>query len=95
MRVEHGLVDAGVGAVLAPEGLGAEVVPQVVVQVVLELGDEGALWAGQPLLRLDVLGRVSPELLLGDGDELALLALEGLDLALGVHLGHAHPLVVL
>ena len=84
VRVEHGLVNAGVAAVGAPEGLRPEVVPKVVLQVVLVLRHEGALGAGQKLFRLDVTLAVLPEILLGDSDKLALLALERLHLALRV-----------
>ena len=70
-------------------------VPQVVFQVVLVLGDKFTFWAVEHLLRLDVGPGVLPELLLGHGDVLALLALVGLDLALRVDLGHPDPLLVL
>ena len=68
MRVEHGLVDAGVAAGVALEGLGAEMVAKVVLEVVLVLGDEVALGAAQHLLGLDVDARVVPEVLLSVGN---------------------------
>ena len=82
VRIQHGLVDARVAAVGTLERLRPEVVAQVVLEVVLVLGDERALGAGQQLLRLDVTLAVHPEVLLGDCDVLALLALEGFDFAL-------------
>lgn len=84
VRVQHGLVDARVAAVGALERLRTEVVAQVVLEVVLVLGDERALGAGQQLFRLDVTLAVHPEVLLGDCNVLALLALEGFDFALRV-----------
>jgi hypothetical protein len=71
------------------------VIAKVVLQVVLVLGHERALGAGEQLLRLDVTFAVLPEVLLSDGDELALLALERLDFALGVDPRHPDALLVL
>lgn len=64
MAVEHRLVDARVVALVALEGLRAEVVAQVVLQVVLVLGDKGTLRALQALVVLDVRARMLPVLLL-------------------------------
>jgi len=88
VRVEHGLVDACVGAAGTLEGLGAGVVAHVVVQVVLELRDERAARARQHLLGLDVRARVRPELVLGVRVKLALLAPERLRFALNTKIKH-------
>ena len=61
VRVEHGFVDARVVALAALVGLGAEVVAEVVLQVVLVLRHEGAARASQQLLLLDVRPRMRPE----------------------------------
>lgn len=73
-RVQHGLVDARVVALLALEGLGSQMIAQVVLQVMLELGHEGTLRAVEALVLFDVLLRVLPEVLLVHGHEGALLA---------------------
>ena len=62
VAVQHRLVDARVVALGAAERLRAEVVAQVVLQVVLVLGDERTLRTLQDLLVLDVRARVLPEL---------------------------------
>lgn len=80
VRVEHGLVDAGVGALRALEGFGARVVAQVVLEVVFVLGHEGAARAGEHLVALDVSLAVRPEIQFGVGYERTLLALENLGL---------------
>lgn len=94
VRVQHGLVDASVAATGAFERLRAEVVAQVVLQMVLVLGHERALGAVEHLLGLDVRLGVTPKVLLGHGHELALLAFEDLDLALRVDFWHPNALVV-
>ena len=67
VRVQHGLVDARVVALVAAERLGAEVVAQVVLEVVLVLGDERTLRALQDFVVLDVRARVLPKLHLASG----------------------------
>ena len=64
VTVQHRLVDARVVALVAFERLGAEMVAQVVLQVVLVLGDERTLGALQALVVFDVTARVLPVLLL-------------------------------
>ena len=64
VAVQHRLVDARVVALVALKRLGAEVVAQVVLQVVLVLGDERTLGALQALVVFDVTPRVLPILLL-------------------------------
>ena len=68
VAVQHRLVDARVVALVAFERLGAEVVAQVVLQVVFVLGDERALGALQALVVLDVTARVLPVLLLNNNN---------------------------
>lgn len=94
MRVEHGLVDAGVAALVALEGLLVLVLADVVLQVVLELGDERALGALQDLVRLHVGAGVRPEVHLGDGHHAARLALVVLHLSVRIVDGHANVGVV-
>ena len=65
-------------------------VSEMVLQVVFILRHKYTLGTAEHLLRLDVAPAVLPELLLRDGDKLALLALEGLYLPLGVHSGNAN-----
>ena len=62
VAVEHRLVDAGVVTFVAAKRLRAEVVPQVVLEVVLVLGDERTLRTLQDLVVLDVRPGVVPEL---------------------------------
>ena len=62
VAVEHRLVDARVVTLVATERLRAEVVPEVVLEVVLVFGDERTLRALQDLVVLDVRPRVVPEL---------------------------------
>jgi hypothetical protein len=50
----------------------------VVLQVVFVLGDERALWAVEHLFGFYVLLGVSPKVLLGHGNKLALFTLENL-----------------
>ena len=90
VTVEHALVNTAVVAVGALEWLCAIVVSQVILQVVFVFSHENAFRTEEQFFWLDVTPPVLPELNLGDGDELALLTLEGLDLALAVHPGCAH-----
>lgn len=92
--IEHGFVDAGVGALVALERFRAEMVSQVVLQVVLVFGNERALGAGQYPVSLDMHFGMIPEFGLGDRGEFALLALERLDLALRVHFGSVETRLV-
>ena len=64
VAVEHGLVDARVVALGALEGLRAEVVTRVVLQVVLVLSHERTLGTLQHFVVLDMQTRVLPILLL-------------------------------
>jgi len=64
VAVEHRAIDAGVVAARAAERLGADVVAQVVLEVVAELGDERAARARQLALTPDMNPHVLPELLL-------------------------------
>ena len=80
MGVEHGLVHAGIGTLGALEGLGAEMVPEVVFQVVFIFSDEGTLWAGEHFLLADVGLGMFPEFQFRVRLEFALLAFEGFDL---------------
>jgi hypothetical protein len=66
MGVEHGLVDASVGTLGTDEGFGTKMVPEMILQVVLVLCDEGTLWAVEHLLRTDVGLGVSPKFTLCD-----------------------------
>ena len=52
MTVQHGLVNTAVVAMSALKGLGAVVVPQVVLKVVLVLGHKNTFWAEKKLLWL-------------------------------------------
>ena len=90
VAVQHGLVHTTVVAVGALEWLCAIVVSQVILQVVFVLGHKNAFRTEEQFFRLDVTPPVFPELNLGDGNELALLALEGLDLPLAIHPGCTH-----
>ena len=62
VTVEHRLVDARVVALVAAEGLRAEVIAQVVLQVVLVLRHKRTLRTLQDLVVLDVGAGVVPEL---------------------------------
>lgn len=84
MAVQHRLVHARVRAFLAFERLRAEMIPQVILQMMLVLGHEGAFRAGQQLFRLDVVTAVIPKLELRYRDEVALLAPERFHLPLGI-----------
>lgn len=84
--VEHRFVDARIFALVAFERLGADMVAEVVFQVVLVFGDEGAPGAVEPLLGFDVPLAVLPEVDLGDAHEIALLALERFHFTVRVHL---------
>ena len=64
MAVQHRFVDARVVAFLASERFRAEVVPEVIFEVVLVLGDEWTFRALQHLLVFDVASLVVPELVL-------------------------------
>lgn len=77
VAIQHGLVDATVGALLALERLVLGVILHVVVHVMLELGDELARRerTAQPLLRGDVKVQVLPPLVLHLRLVVALLAL--------------------
>ena len=67
VRVQHGLVDAAVGAFVALEWLQVLVLPDMVFQMMFELGDERALGALQDLLGLHVRPGMLPEGDFGDG----------------------------
>lgn len=64
VRIKHGFVDTGVGALGALERLGVEVVTRVVVEVVLVLGDKRTMRTGEQFLGLDVRASVFPKGLL-------------------------------
>lgn len=89
MRVEHGLVDAGVGALGTLERLAPHVVPLVVFHVMFVLGDKWAFGTVEHSFWLDVTLGMFPEVHLCDGNELALLAFESLDFPVGVDSGDA------
>ena len=74
VRVEHGLVGAGVAAEVALEGFGATVIQQVILHVVPELGDKVALVTAEHPLRPDVDPLVVPQLMLGGCAIITLLA---------------------
>lgn len=84
VAVQHRFVHARVRAFLAFERFRAEMIPQVIFQMVLVLGYEGAFRAGQQLFRLDVVPAVIPKLELRDSDEVALLAPERFHFPLGI-----------
>lgn len=94
VRVEHRLVDARVAAFVALERFRAEVVAEVVLQVVLVFGDERAFRTREQLVGLDVTLRVLPKVELRYGHEVALLALERLHLPVRVHLRNPQTLFV-
>ena len=75
MTIKHRLVNATVIALGTFERFGAEMVAQMILQVVFVLGDEIAFGTGEHLLRLDMLFGVFPEVLLIGGHEWALFAL--------------------
>ena len=62
VAVEHGLVDAAVVALGTLVGLGADVHPDVVLQMVLQLRHELAMGTLKKLLWLDVLLQMQPKL---------------------------------
>lgn len=62
VTVQHGLVNTAVIAMSAFEGLGAVVVPQVVLEMVLVLGHKNTFWAEEKLLWLDMSSTMLPEL---------------------------------
>lgn len=62
VAIQHGLVNTAVVAMSALKGLGAVVVPQVVLKVVLVLGHKNTFWAEKKLLWLDVSSPMLPEL---------------------------------
>ena len=64
MTVEHGFVDTGVVTLMAFEGLGAEVIPQVVLQVMFVLCDKRTLGALQAFVILDVRSGMLPVIFL-------------------------------
>ena len=62
VRIEHALVDARIVAFRAFERLRAEMIAQVIFQMVLVLGDERTFGALQDLVLLDVDASVHPKL---------------------------------
>lgn len=94
VAVQHRFVHARVRAFLAFERFRAEMVPQVIFQMVLVLGYEGAFGAGQQLFRLDVVTAVIPKLELRDRDEVALLASERFHFPLGIQSRYPEPRLV-
>jgi len=64
VTLEHRPVDAGVVAARAAERLGADVIAQVVLKVVLELGNERTFRTRQHPVASNVHATVDPELLL-------------------------------
>ena len=80
MRVEHGLVHTGIGTFSALEGLGAEMVSQVVFQMMLVFRDEGTFWTGEHFLLADVGFGMFPKFEFCVGLEFALFAFEGFHL---------------
>lgn len=95
MRVEHGFVDARVAALVALEGFLVLVLPYVIFQMMLELGDKRTLGALQNLIRFHVGACVRPEVHLGDGHNAACLALVVLHLAMRVVDGHAYVRIII
>lgn len=95
MRVEHGFVDARVAALVALEGFLVLVLADVILQVMLELGDKRTLGALQNLIRFHVGACVRPEIHLGDGHHTACLALVVLHLAMGIVDGHAYVGIII
>ena len=61
VRVQHGLVDAGIVALVAAKRLGTKVVSEVVLQVVFILGNKGTFRTLKNLVVFDVRARVLPE----------------------------------
>jgi hypothetical protein len=94
VRVQHRLVDARVAAVIALERLRAEVVSQMILEMMLVFGDEGTFRAGQQFFWFDVTLAVLPEILFRDCDKLALLAFESFDFSLRVDPWYSNALLV-
>ena len=92
--VEHGLVDTGVAAMVAPERFGSKMVAQMVLQMMLVFSHKRTFGAGEKFLRFDVSLAVLPEVLLGDSDKLALLALERFDFALRINPRYSYSLFI-
>lgn len=87
VRIQHGFVDARITALVTSERLRPIVISEMVLQMVLVFRYERASGAAEPLVFLDVLPGMPPELHLGDGDEIALLAFKLLHFTVRIELG--------
>jgi len=95
MRIQHGFVDARVTAFVTLEGLLVLMLADVILQMMLELGDKRTLGTLQYLVGLHVSAGVCPEIHLGDGHNATRLALVVLHLAMRIVDGHSYIGVVI
>ena len=91
VRVEYGFVDARIAALGTLEWFGIDVIARVILEVMLVLGHERAMRAGQQFLGLDVSPGVLPKVEFRHGHKSALrvLALVRFQFALRRHARHS------
>lgn len=74
VTVQHRFVDATIIAFRTFERLGAEMIAQMIFQVMLIFGDKLTFRTGQQFFGFNMFFTMVPEIRFGNGDEVALLA---------------------